>query len=273
MIRQVAEKIAELDHMLGGIGSVAVAVSGGVDSLTLAYLAHRRLGAGAVMFHAVSAAVPAEATDRTRRHAERFGWRLEVIDAGEFSDQQYVQNPVNRCFFCKNNLYGTIASQSDATILSGTNLDDLTDFRPGLQAAKRYQVRHPYVEARIDKELVRSIAKSFELNEAARLPASPCLSSRVQTGIPVTPEMLDLVHTVERLLSDRLGTGTVRCRVRREGLVVELDEPTFIRFKTAHVGGLRTQIEALGAARGFPGAVEFVPYRMGSAFLRSERSK
>jgi uncharacterized protein len=155
---QIATKLAALDRTLDGIGPVAVAVSGGVDSLTLARAAARRLGAGATMFHAVSPAVPPEATARTRALAERYGWRLEVIDAGEFDDPDYLRNPVNRCFHCKWNLYDSIARHTAATIVSGTNTDDLGDFRPGLEAASRRGVRHPYVESGIDKALVRAIA-------------------------------------------------------------------------------------------------------------------
>ncbi len=127
---------AALDAVLGAIGEVAVAVSGGVDSMTLAVVAGRRLGRGAEMLHAVSPAVPPEASARVRAYAAREGWRLEVIDAGEFADPDYLKNPANRCFFCKANLYGTIATRTAATICSGTNLDDLADWRPGLEAAK-----------------------------------------------------------------------------------------------------------------------------------------
>jgi uncharacterized protein len=263
------EKLAALYRLLDGMERVAVAVSGGVDSVTLASAAHRRLGASATMFHAVSPAVPPEATDRTRQHAEHFGWRLEVIDAGEFSDPEYLRNPVNRCFFCKSNLYGTIARRSQATIVSGTNLDDLADFRPGLEAAKNYRVRHPYVESGITKALVREIAATFELGEMADLPASPCLSSRIETGIRVTADTLNLVHAVERLVSRSLETAIVRCRIRSNGLVVELDGSTFRRVMAGGNKELRSEIEQLSTARGYPGPAQFACYRMGSAFLRN----
>jgi uncharacterized protein len=263
------EKIAELNQVLDAIGRVAVAVSGGVDSLTLACAAHLRLGDDAVMFHAVSPAVPPEASERTRRHAARFGWKLEVIDAGEFADPEYLRNPANRCFYCKTNLYATIARGSQGAIVSGTNLDDLADFRPGLEAAKKYHVRHPYVETGIGKSLVREIAATFELSETADLPASPCLSSRIETGIRVTADTLALVHAVEGLVSRSLEVSTVRCRIRSNGLIVELDEPAYQRVMAEHNDELRFEIERLGAAHGFPGTAQFARYRMGSAFLRN----
>ena len=104
-----ASRVAALERVLGDIGRVAVAVSGGVDSMTLAVIAHRTLGDAATMVHAVSAAVPADATDRVEWYARREGWRLRRIDAGELLDGRYVANPVNRCYFCKTNLYTTIA--------------------------------------------------------------------------------------------------------------------------------------------------------------------
>lgn len=268
MQRQVEKKLSELNVTLDGMQRVAVAVSGGVDSVTLACAAHRRLGTDATMFHAVSPAVPPEATERSRRFAEHFGWNLEIIDAGEFSDPDYLRNPVNRCFYCKSNLYGAIARRSQETIVSGTNLDDLADFRPGLQAATNYRVRHPYVESQIDKTLVRAIADAFELGEMVDLPASPCLSSRIETGIHVKAKTLDLVHAVESLVSRFLATGTVRCRVRRSGLVIELDQPTYERVISEKNKTLHKEIEQLIAARGYPNKAQFARYRMGSAFLR-----
>jgi len=263
------EKIAELNQVLDAIGRVAVAVSGGVDSLTLACAAHLRLGADAVMFHAVSPAVPPEASERTRRHAARFGWKLEVIDAGEFADPEYLRNPANRCFYCKTNLYAAIARGSQGTIVSGTNFDDLADFRPGLEAAKKYHVRHPYVEVGIGKSLVREIAATFGLGEAADLPASPCLSSRIETGIRVTTDTLALVHAVERLVSRSLEVATVRCRIRSNGLIVELDGPAYERVMAEDNPGLRSEIERLGTDHGYAGTAQFALYRMGSAFLRT----
>ena len=132
-------------------GPLAVAVSGGVDSVTLATFAHRADGSRVEIFHAVSPAVPGEATERVKRLAADHGWRLRIVDAGEFTDANYLANPVDRCFFCKTNLYGCIARQSDAQILSGANLDDLREYRPGLEAAKRHSVRYPYLEAEIVK--------------------------------------------------------------------------------------------------------------------------
>lgn len=269
MAQEIDKSIATLDRTLDALQRVAVAVSGGVDSVTLACAAHRRLGGGAVMFHAVSPAVPPEATERTRRHAARFGWHLEVIDAGEFADPEYLRNPVNRCFYCKTSLYAAIAGRWDGIIASGTNVDDLSDFRPGLEAATRQGVRHPYVEAGIDKATIRRMAAALGLEEMADLPASPCLSSRLETGVRVDAKKLKLVHAVEALLGRSLQATTVRCRIRHDGVVIELDEPALAKAGGAASDALRRELERLCVACGLPPAPRFERYRMGSAFLRT----
>ena len=262
--------VAALERVLGKIGPVAVAVSGGVDSMTLAVVAHRVLGGSATMLHAVSAAVPADATERVVRYARREGWRLERIDAGELHDARYVANPVNRCYFCKTNLYSTIAplAGAGATIVSGTNTDDLGDFRPGLAAAAEHAVRHPYVECGIGKSTVRAIAARLGLDDLAELPAAPCLSSRVETGIAIDPAVLKAIDACERMVRNATGAATVRCRVRRAALVIELDDATLSALDASARAVLAGELDERMAAAGVSRTVRFEPYRMGSAFLR-----
>jgi len=258
-----------LEQVLRELGPLAVAVSGGVDSLTLAHLAHGVLDGDFEAFHAISPAVPPEASERVRRHASRFGWRLEVVDAGEFRDPAYLANPANRCFFCKFNLYGAIQERTRARIASGTNLDDLSDFRPGLEAAEKHGVAHPYVVAEIDKDGVRQLAREMGLDDLAELPAAPCLSSRLQTGIRVTASALAFVHEIERLVGAALKPQTVRCRIRRDGVAVELD-PESLALITAPAGApLRRHLHHLCARHGHAQAPRFLPYRRGSAFERA----
>lgn len=266
-MNDLTNPLARLEIVLRDLGALAVAVSGGVDSLTLASVAHRSLRGEVEMFHAVSPAVPQEATDRVRSLAAHQGWKLRVVDAGEFADANYRSNPVNRCFYCKTNLYGALVPHTTAQIVAGTNLDDLGEYRPGLEAAKNHGVRHPFVEAGIDKKTVRAIARDLGLGEIAELPSAPCLSSRIETGIAIDPAMLKLVHAAELLISKTLSPRTVRCRVRAKGVVIELDEKNLAALDTAARAVVEDDVGTLFREGGFAYPVSLAPYRNGSAFL------
>ena len=260
--------LAALLEIMKGMEPLAVAVSGGVDSMTLATAAHRSVGVRSSIFHAVSPAVPAEATRRVRDLAEAEGWRLRIIDAGEFSDPRYRSNPVNRCYFCKQNLYGMIARRTHHQIVSGTNVDDLGDYRPGLDAASQHGVRHPFVEAGISKVQIRMLARALGLPEIAMLPAAPCLSSRVETRIPIEPNVLTAIDQAERMVAATTSAATVRCRVRATGIVLELDANSLANLSERLKRELETALVRIFEATSAPASVSFSDYRMGSAFLR-----
>ena len=250
--------MTKLEAVLANLPNLAIAVSGGVDSMTLAHAAHRAGLPGLLFVHALSPAVPMEATDRVRDHASRFGWRLTEVDAREFADPAYRANPVNRCYFCKTNLYDRIAHVTEGPIASGANLDDLGDYRPGLIAAAEHRVRHPFVEAGMDKAAVRALARHFDLADISELPAQPCLSSRVETGIAISARDLAFVARMERALAPHAPQGTdLRCRGTHGGLVVEAPEPDEAMQRIADE-------LCAGESRLFLG---FRPYRRGAAFL------
>ena len=259
--------LLRLEQAIQSAGRSAVAVSGGVDSMTLAVAAHRQAPGEVEMFHAVSPAVPPIATDRVRTYALQEGWQLTVVDAGEFSDDRYRSNPVDRCFFCKTHLYGCMTSRTERTLLSGANTDDLGDYRPGLKAAAEHGVRHPYIEADICKRDVRALAHHLGLEDIAELPAAPCLSSRVETGIRIDPVQLLNINAVENLIRERLAPDTVRCRLRHSGIVIELDAKSLEALDVAQREDLSRSIAGRFEATNPDIAVEFAPYRMGSAFL------
>ena len=146
-----SDDLARLVAALDRHERLAVAVSGGVDSMTLAHVAWRFARTRTTMYHATGPAVPAAARGRVEAHAATHGWPLTLLDAGEQADPRYRANPVDRCYYCKTNLYARIREATPDTIASGTNRDDLDDFRPGLRAAAERDVVHPYVEAGIDK--------------------------------------------------------------------------------------------------------------------------
>jgi uncharacterized protein len=246
-----------LDAVLDRFSHLAIAVSGGVDRRTLAHAAHRRISA-VTMVHAVSPAVPEHATARVQAHAAREGWQLIVTGVGEFEDPRYRANPVNRCYFCKTNLYARIAAVTDTPIASGANLDDLSDYRPGLTAAAEYGVVHPYVLAGMDKAAVRALARECGLDDLAELPAQPCLSSRVETGLAIRAEDLAFIDRMERLLSSSLPKGTdLRCRITHGGVVIEA---------APGLDDAPARALCLEEGRIFLG---LRPYRRGSAFLHA----
>jgi len=243
---------------------IAIAVSGGVDSMTLAHVAWRLARARTTMYHATGPAVPAAAHARVEAHAARHGWPLVLLDAGEQADARYRANPVDRCYFCKTNLYARIREATPDPIASGTNRDDLDDFRPGLRAAAERGVVHPYVEVGIGKADVYALAANLGLGDLERLPAQPCLASRVETGIAIAPEDLAFIDAVESRLTARLGGEAVlRCRVTHAGIVIEL-----AMARDAAAVGIAREIGAdacRAAGRAFAGVR---PYMRGAAFLR-----
>lgn len=251
---------------------MAVAVSGGVDSMTLAVIAHR-VNPDTQIFHAISPAVPGQATDRVKAHAEKEGWSLNVINAGEMHDPEYLANPANRCYFCKTNLYDTVVENTDLAVASGTNTDDLGDYRPGLIAAEEHQVCHPYVEVGVSKAMLREVASELGLDDLKDLPAAPCLSSRVTTGIPIDEKMLPVINEVEELLwqdlSLELALKGIRCRIREHEVAIQVETISAIDFEMLADKFSGTVVDQFTAA-GFSdqvASVVFEPYEKGSAFL------
>jgi uncharacterized protein len=248
-----------------------IACSGGVDSMLLATLAHRISPEFTRILHAASYAVPKQATQRVQEWGAEEGWNLEIIDAGELSDPQYVSNPVNRCYFCKSKLYESLHSllinigDCEGVVLSGANIDDLRDYRPGLIAAKEYSVRHPYVEASIGKEDIRTIARDLNL-PFSELPASPCLSSRIYTGTIVTPMRLQAIEAAEHMLNELLELDVVRCRIQENEMLIEVSEVDYAIVSDNIINTVESAIKGkfswLDSVR-----MNHSPYQMGRAFV------
>ncbi len=206
---------------------VMVAFSGGVDSSLVAYLALHFLGKDRSL--AVISASPSlkmSELDNARQFARRHGIPVEVIVTREMENPNYTSNPSNRCYYCKQTLYSELESMVGNypgwVVANGQNTDDLGDYRPGLKAAREFEVRAPLGECEIDKAMVRQIASHFNL-ECWDKPASPCLASRVPYGEEVTFEKLKQIERAEAHLFD---LGFPVCRVRHFGDTARIEVPT-----------------------------------------------
>jgi pyridinium-3,5-biscarboxylic acid mononucleotide sulfurtransferase len=210
----VNDAIARLVSLVAGGEGAVVAFSGGVDSSVVAEAAHQAHGERAVAITAVSPSLAEGELDGARRVAEVIGIRHETVATRELEREGYRVNERDRCFHCKTELYGRLVELAQArgtgAVLSGTNADDLGDWRPGLRAATEFGVRHPLLELGIGKASTRAIARMLGIPSADK-PASPCLASRIPYGTRVDASTLAQIDRAERGVR-ALGFEIVRVR-------------------------------------------------------------
>jgi len=203
--------------------SVVVAYSGGVDSSYVAYIANAELGPRAVCITGQSASLPAYQRAEIDRIVEKFGFQHEIIETEELENPGYSANNPDRCFFCKDELYTKLESvarnRGIQNIVDGSTIDDLGDYRPGRRAAMQHAVRSPLIEVGLSKTEVRELSRRATLPTWDK-PASPCLSSRIAYGTPVTIERLSKVDRGEEILRE---FGFREFRVRHHDQLVRLE--------------------------------------------------
>jgi uncharacterized protein len=244
--------------------SILVGYSGGVDSSLVAVLARRVLGRErAVAAMAVSPSFPAVQREQALAVAREFDLALVQVATHELDDPGYVANAPSRCYFCKTELWRSLAKVAQergmAVVVDGTNLDDTHEHRPGLRAAAEHRVRSPLAEAGYTKADVRREARALGL-PMWDAPAAPCLSSRILYGLSVTPARLRQVEAGEALLRAIGVRGDLRVRHRGEEARIEVAVSEFSRIR-AHRDEIAREFLSLGFQRV---ALDLGGYRRGS---------
>jgi uncharacterized protein len=226
------------------LGSALVAYSGGVDSALLLALAREALGDGAIAFTALSPAVAPDELEGARAVARQLGARHVEKRSAELEDPRYAKNPVNRCYYCKTELYSLAEAEARAqglaAVVSGANADELADYRPGLQAAGEHGVVQPLAEAGLTKSEIRALSRELGLPTWDK-PQQPCLSSRIPYGTEVTAERLSQLARSEMALR-ALGLREFRVRYHGEIARIEVGEADLdqlLRVRSAAVGALK----------------------------------
>ena len=247
-------KERRLARWLAECGSVLVGFSGGVDSAYLACVAVEALGRGRVL--AVigrSPSYPAEQWARAREVAERFAVPVLEVDTAELHDPHYAANPTNRCYFCKGELWSLLVPLARARrlvcVVDGTNADDLADYRPGAAAAAEWGVASPLAELGVTKDEIRLLSRERGIPTWDQ-PSSPCLSSRIPYGTPVTMERLREVEAAERALRALGISGDLRVRHHGALARVELGSAELERWLSPERQlALRDAVRAAGFER------------------------
>ncbi|MBI5533691.1 MAG: ATP-dependent sacrificial sulfur transferase LarE [Deltaproteobacteria bacterium] len=257
-------KLADLRERLKAMGSVLVCYSGGLDSGFVLAVAHGVLGDKAVAMTATGPALAPKERDDACALARSLGARIELVDAGEIEDAGYVANGPDRCFHCKKSLYVTakrVAGELGlGAILNGTNLDDLGDYRPGLDAARQHGVLSPLLDCGFSKQDIRNAARLMGLSLWDK-PAAACLASRIPYGTAVTRERLTQVAGFEQALKD-LGLRHVRVRHHDTVARIEVGTQDIVRVATSP---LRESVVEAGKQNGYAYiTVDLAGYRTGS---------
>jgi len=217
-------KFKKLKEILRETEGVLVAFSGGVDSTFLLKVAHMALGKKAIALTASSPTAPPGELEDAEKFARIIGCQHLTISSHELDNPSFTQNPVNRCYFCKDELYHICRLQADklglTTIVDGTNLDDLKDHRPGLKAAKEWRINHPLVEAGMTKAEIRRHSRELNLPSWDK-PAIACLSSRFPYGMEINKERLGKIGACEQFLQ-KLRFREFRVRYHGESVRIEV---------------------------------------------------
>jgi uncharacterized protein len=231
------KKWKHLKALLDEMKPAVLAYSGGVDSSLLLRAASEVMGAGLIAATAVSETYPAGELQSAKDFARSLGVTHRILRTEELASEEYVQNPPDRCYYCKKELFEKLRKLADTEgisfILEGSNTDDLSDHRPGRKAAGEYAIRSPLVEAGLSKSEVRELARGLALPVWDK-PSLACLSSRIPYGTRITPEILKAIQTAEDHLR-AYGFRQVRVRHHGDMARIEVDRSDFAKLLSSGV--------------------------------------
>ncbi len=224
-------KLNNLLNLLKEMGNAVIAYSGGVDS-TFLLRAATLSGIKAIAVTAVSPTMPEHDLQNAKEMTKAMGVTHMIIETSELDRDDFVTNPPDRCFYCKDELFGKLREIAAAGgyrfVLDGSNLDDTSDWRPGRKAAEKHGVRSPLIEAGLRKHDIRELSRRLNLPTWDK-PSSPCLSSRFPYGEPITIEALRQVEEAEKFLRS-IGFKDLRVRYHRDIARIELEEDDIPRM-------------------------------------------
>lgn len=246
---QLSEKLETLKALFAEMDRALIAYSGGIDSTLVAKIAFDVLGSRALAVTAESPSLLPEDLEDARVQAAEIGIAHEIVQTHEMENPNYTANPVNRCYFCKSELHDTLKplalERGYPYVVDGVNADDLSDYRPGIQAAKERGARSPLAEAQVSKLEVRELAKWLGLPWWDK-PAQPCLSSRFPYGEEITISKLQRVGRSERYLR-HLGLKNLRVRSEGDTARIELPPDQIKKFvMTADLPALVAALQSYG---------------------------
>ncbi len=218
-----ADKLEDLKTRIAEKGKLLVAYSGGVDSSLLAKVAHDVLGDKALAVILNSETMPRGELENAKELAESLRLNYRVAEFSILREEQFLHNPVKRCYICKKKSAAVLKSIAEeegiSCIADGVNLSDYGDHRPGIAACDEEGIWHPFVDAAITKEDIRAMAQGLGL-PVWNKPSSACLASRIPYGEPITPENLRMVEEAEEYLK---SLGFLQLRVRSHGRVARIE--------------------------------------------------
>ena len=241
------QKTEQLEALIQSWGKVIVGYSGGVDSTLVAFVANKTLGKNALIVLATTDTITVEDVDLARTIAETHHFNFREIAYNELEIKNYAANPINRCYFCKQELYrqlGEIAKKENIPfMLDGANLDDIGDYRPGRIAAKEYQVRSPLIEVQFTKQDVRDAALLYGLPNHDK-PSAPCLSSRIPYGTMIDRASISMIAQAERYIREK-GFTNIRVRHFQTTAKIEVDACAIAKL-TAMFDNVQSFLKSLG---------------------------